>query len=125
MNLVPETPSTFLNYWCAWNAQHPMWYLRTDDEYARFDHLTATEGGNADRGFMNELFLKSRTVRSSRHIRARSSHLVFRVRFTRRCPDLRPFNPEGQERQGCLDDRLGQMELVTSGKELCLAIGGL
>lgn len=54
MNLVPETPSASPNYWCTWNAQHPMWYLRTDEEYGRFDYLTATEGGNAARRFMNQ-----------------------------------------------------------------------
>jgi hypothetical protein len=54
MNLVPEKPGASPNYWCTWNAQHPMWYIRTDEEYARFNYLTATEGGNAARRFMNE-----------------------------------------------------------------------
>ena len=54
MNLIPTTPGSSPSYWCTWNAQHPMWYLRTDEEYARFDYLTATEGGNAARRKMSE-----------------------------------------------------------------------
>ncbi len=54
MNLIPEKPSLAPNYWCTWNAQHPMWYLRADEELAKFDYYAATEGGNAPRKAMNQ-----------------------------------------------------------------------
>ncbi len=58
MNLVPDhAAESSLNYWCTWNAQHPMWYIKTDEELETFDHLKATEGGNAARRRMDQAAL--------------------------------------------------------------------
>ena len=57
-NLVPDRASgSSLNYWCTWSAQHPMWYIKTDEELKTFDLLKATEGGNAARRRMDQAAL--------------------------------------------------------------------
>ena len=58
VNLVPDRASeSSLNYWCTWSAQHPMWYIKTDEELKTFDFLKATEGGNAARRRMDQAAL--------------------------------------------------------------------
>lgn len=57
MNLIPDQPGTSPNYWCTWNAQHPMWYIPTEEALSAFDFYKATEGGNAARAAMSEYAL--------------------------------------------------------------------
>ena len=57
MNLVPDKPGVAPNYWCTWNAQHPMWYIKTEAELREFNYYKATENGTSARSNINQKFL--------------------------------------------------------------------
>ena len=57
MNLIPDQRRDSRNYWCTWNAQHPMWDIESEEDLRAFDLYKATEGGNVARSRMNQAAL--------------------------------------------------------------------